>query len=65
VIAEYDQPFLDVYSTELYYSLCHAESKCPRFTRLLGHNHISEIASFNTPDEGLGLEIIDFIRNGR
>jgi acetyl esterase/lipase len=65
VIAEYDQPFLDVYSTELYYNLCRAQSRCPRFTRLLGHNHISEVASFNTPDEALGLEIIDFIRHGR
>jgi acetyl esterase len=65
VIAEYDQPFLDVYGAELYYNVCRAQSRCPRFTRLLGHNHISEVVSFNTPDEALGLEIIDFIRSGR
>jgi len=65
VIAEYDQPFLDVYSAELYYSLCRAQSRCPRFLRLMGHNHISEVAALNTPDEQLGQEIIDFIRKGR
>ncbi len=64
-IAEYDNPFLDVYSAELFYDLCRAQSRCPRFLWLAGHNHISEVASFNTPDEELGLEIIDFIRSGR
>lgn len=61
-IAEYENPFLDVYSAELFSRMCSVRGKCPRFTRLLGHNHISTIASFNTADEALGLEILDFIR---
>jgi len=36
MVTEYDQPFLDMYSTELYYNLCRAQSRCPRFTRLIG-----------------------------
>lgn len=65
VIAEYENPFLDAYSAELFSRMCTARAKCPRFTRLLGHNHISTVASFNTADEALGLEILDFIRLGR
>ena len=65
VIAEYDNPFLDTYGAELFDNMCRARRKCPRFLRLVGHNHISMVASFNTPDEALGLEIIEFINNGR
>jgi len=65
VIAEYENPFLDTYSAELFSRMCTARAKCPRFTRILGHNHISTIASFNTADEALGLEILEFIRLGR
>ena len=65
VIAEYDNPFLDTYGAELFDNMCRAKGKCPRFLRLVGHNHISMVASFNSPDEALGLEIIEFINNGR
>lgn len=62
VIAEYENPFLDTYGADLFSQMCDAREKCPRFTRVLGHNHISIVASFNTDDEALGLEILDFIR---
>ncbi len=65
VIAEYENPFLDVYGAELFSRMCTVRGRCPRFTRVLGHNHISTVASFNTADEALGLEILDFIRLGR
>lgn len=65
VIAEYDNPFLDTYGADLYSRMCTARARCPRFTRMLGHNHMSIVASFNTADEALGLEILDFIRLGR
>jgi acetyl esterase/lipase len=65
VIAEYDNPFLDAYGAELFASMCRARGKCPRFLRLVGHNHISMVASFNTADDELGREIIDFIGKGR
>ncbi len=62
VIAEFDNPFLDVYSAELFTKMCVARSRCPRFLRLVGHNHQSTTASINTADDTLGQEIIDFIR---
>ena len=65
MIAEYENPFLDTYGAELFSRMCTVRGRCPRFTRVLGHNHISTVASFNTADEALGLEILDFIRLGR
>jgi hypothetical protein len=65
VIAEFDNPFLDVYSAELFANMCEARSKCPRFLRLAGHNHQSTTLSLNTADDQLGQEIIDFIRQGK
>jgi acetyl esterase len=65
VIAEYDNPFLDVYGAELFAKMCEARSKCPRFLRLVGHNHQSTTLSINTADDQLGHEIIDFIRQGK
>jgi len=65
VIAEFDNPFLDVYSAELFAKMCEARSKCPRFLRLAGHNHQSTTLSINTADDQLGQEIIDFIRQGK
>jgi acetyl esterase len=65
VVAEFDNPFLDVYGAELFAKMCAARSKCPRFLRLAGHNHQSTTASINTADDMLGQEIIDFIRQGK
>jgi len=65
VVAEFDNPFLDVYGAELFAKMCAARSKCPRFLRLAGHNHQSTTASINTADDLLGQEIIDFIRQGK
>jgi acetyl esterase/lipase len=65
VIAEFDNPFLDVYSAELFAKMCAARSKCPRFLRMAGHNHQSTTASLNTADDQLGSEIIDFVRQGK
>lgn len=65
VIAEFDNPFLDTYGADLFNRMCAVRERCPRFTRLVGHNHMSVVASFNTPDEALGKEILEFIRLGR
>ena len=65
VVAEFDNPFLDVYSAELFARMCVARSRCPRFLRLVGHNHQSTTATLNTADDLLGQEIIDFIRQGK
>ncbi len=65
VIAEFDNPFLDTYGADLFSRMCAVRERCPRFTRLLGHNHMSTVASFNTADEALGREILEFIRLGQ
>jgi acetyl esterase len=65
VIAQYDNPGLDVSGAQLFSALCERDGVCPRFVRLNQHNHLSEVLAFNTPDEYLGREILDFIRRGR
>ena len=65
VISEYEQPGLDVFSAELLSALCERDGACPRFVRLVGHNHMSEVLAFNTPDEYLGNQILDFMAKGR
>jgi hypothetical protein len=50
---------------ELLAGLCARDASCPRFTRLQKHNHGSEVFSFNTPDEQLGREILEFMERGR
>jgi acetyl esterase len=65
VISEYEQPGLDVFGGELLSALCERDGACPRFVRLMGHNHLSEVLAFNTPDEYLGRQILDFMAKGR
>jgi acetyl esterase/lipase len=61
VIAQYDNPGLDVSGGELFAALCKRDKACPRFTRMVLHNHLSMVHHFNTADEALGREILDFI----
>jgi acetyl esterase len=65
VISEYEQPGLDVFGGELLSALCERDGTCPRFVRLIGHNHMSEVLAFNTPDEYLGRQILDFMAQRR
>ena len=65
VISEYEQPGLDVVGGALLSALCERDGACPRFVRLMGHNHMSEVLAFNTQDEYLGHEILDFMAKGR
>ena len=65
VIAEYDNPDLDTSGAQLFAALCQRDSACPRFIRMRGHNHLSMIYQFNTVDDALGREIVEFIQEGR
>jgi acetyl esterase/lipase len=65
VVAEYENPYLDVYGAELLLRLSRARKHAPRFMRLTRHNHISLVAHFNTEEEILGREILDFIARGK
>jgi acetyl esterase len=60
-IAEFENPLLDVYCVEFFWKLAAARGRAPRFLRLRDHNHISMVAHFNTAEELLGREILDFI----
>jgi acetyl esterase len=64
-IAEYENPYLDVYGAEFFYRVAAARRQAPRFVRLPKHNHTSMVAHFNTGEELLGREILDFIKTGR
>jgi acetyl esterase/lipase len=63
--AEYDPVFLGVPTYELAAEICRRDGKCPHLVWLRGHNHISEMASFDTGDQELGREIVDFVRATR
>jgi acetyl esterase/lipase len=65
VISEYDNPDLDTQGALLLAALCERDRACPRFTRMEKHNHLSVVYSFNTADDALGREIIEFMRRGR
>lgn len=60
-IAEFENPLLDVYCAEFYWRLAAARGRASRFLRLAGHNHISLVAHFNTGEDLLGREILDFM----
>jgi acetyl esterase len=64
-VAEYENPLLDVHCAELFHRLAAARGRAPRFVWLAGHNHTSIIAHFNTAEERLGREMLEFIRLGR
>ncbi len=60
-VAEYENPYLDVYGAELFYRIAAARGRAPRFMRLPRHNHISIVAHLNTEEDRLGSEIRDFM----
>jgi acetyl esterase/lipase len=60
-IAQFENPLLDVYAAELAWRMSAAMRRAPRFVRLVRHNHASIVAHFNTDEEILGTEILDFI----
>jgi dienelactone hydrolase len=61
VMAEFDPPKWAAESLELAAAICGRGSQCPPFPWLSGHNHISEAASIDTPDDRLGQEILRFV----
>lgn len=65
VIAEYDNPDLDTQGALLLAAYCERDRACPRFTRMEKHNHLSMTFQFNTRDDALGREILEFIQRGR
>jgi acetyl esterase/lipase len=60
VTAEYDNPLLDVYGLEFAHRIGVLRGKSPRFVQCRGHNHMSVMAHFNTAEDALGREMLDF-----
>jgi hypothetical protein len=59
---EWENPLIDVHCTELLHRLSQAKRVTPRVVRLAGYTHSGMIGHFNTAEERLGREILDFIR---
>jgi len=65
VVSEHDQVNLATTSGELFVALCKRDGgRCPRLLQLKYHNHASEFYHFNTQDDYLGKEIIEWTREG-
>jgi acetyl esterase/lipase len=60
-VAEFENPLLDIYGAEFFWKVSAARGRAPRFLRLRNHNHTSMVAHFNTGEELLGREILDFM----
>ena len=65
VFSEHDQRNLVATSADLFAAICDArDGRCPRIVQMKYHNHLSQIQSFNTKDDFLGKEILEFIHDG-
>lgn len=60
VIAEYENPLLDVYGLEFAHRMAAAGGAAPRFVQMRGHNHMSVMAHFNSGEDWLGTQILEF-----
>lgn len=62
VTSEFDQQNLVATTGEMFKALCDRDGgQCPRLVQLKYHNHLSEIYHFNTADDLLGREILEFV----
>jgi acetyl esterase len=59
-IAQFENPYLDLYGAEFSQRACAARTQAPRFVQMRKHNHTSIVAHFNSGEETLGREIVDF-----
>lgn len=60
-ISEYENPYLDIYGAQLFLEKLKLHHRPLRLLQMKGHNHISIVAHFNTPEDDLGREIIAFM----
>jgi acetyl esterase/lipase len=60
ICAQYENPLIDLYSLEFAYRVAMARRVAPRFLSVADHNHMSLMAHFNTGEEFVGEEILDF-----
>ena len=60
VVAEYENPLLDLYGLEFAWRLAQTRSHAPRFLQMPNHNHMSIMAHFNSGEDILGRQIVTF-----
>jgi len=60
VCAQYENPLLDLYNLELAHRIALARRAAPRFITAADHNHISLVAHFNSGEEWIGEQILEF-----
>lgn len=60
-VAEYENPWLDVYGAELLHRMGQARGRTPEYLTLPGHNHISIIAHLDTDEDAFGGAMRRFI----
>ena len=61
VIAEFENPLLDIYGLEFAHRLAAARGRAPRFLQVRRHNHMSIVAHFGSGEEALGEAIVEFL----
>lgn len=65
LMTEFDQLNLAATTGEMFVALCKRDGgRCPRFIQLKYHNHGTEYHHFNTDDDYLGKEILEWISSG-
>jgi len=60
VNAEFENPLLNVYGLDMANQLSLARRQAPRYLQMRGYNHMSVVAHFNSGEDLLGREILDF-----
>jgi len=61
--AEYDPLEWEKFSVELLLEIGSKFAWFPRYKQMSGHNHVSQVYSIGSGDNGIGPDIIDFINN--
>jgi len=62
VVAELDMPSIQYQNYALINALYKRDKALPTTKLLIGHNHISETKHFNTKDESIGPDILEFVK---
>lgn len=65
VNAQYENPLLDVYAAEFTHRIAQARRVAPRHMSVPDHNHVSVMAHFNSGEQLLGEQILDFFAASR
>jgi len=60
--AEYDRTSMAQESISLIQAICERDDRCPDHKQIPGHNHYSMMYHFNTADDSIAADILEFIR---